>query len=63
VRKLKVHKKVLKEEVISLRSHLNEQEMKASNKAMALKNLEVFFKKQTEGILEDQGFRREGSHS
>ena len=58
MKKLKVHKKVLKEEVISLRSQLNEQELKASNKTMALKNLGEFFKKQTEGIL-DEGFKRD----
>ena len=32
--------------------------MKACNKTMALKNLGEFFKKQTEGILDD-GFKRE----
>lgn len=63
VRKLKVHKKVLKEEVISLRSQLNDQELKASNKAMQLKNLGEFFKKQTDGLLleGDMVQRTEGS--
>lgn len=51
VKKLKIHKKVLKEEVISLRSQLHDFELKASSKTQALKNLGEFFRKQTEGLM------------
>ena len=36
VKKLKVHKKVLKEEVVSLRQKLNEQDIRCHNKTVAL---------------------------
>ena len=51
IRKLKVHKKVLKEEVVSLRQQVNEQEIKTHNKTVALKSFNEFFNKQTEGLL------------
>jgi hypothetical protein len=51
IRKLKVHKKVLKEEVVSLRQQVNEQEIKSHNKTVALKSFNEFFNKQTEGLL------------
>ena len=44
---LKMHKKVLKEEVLRLRNELNESEIRASNKTVALKNLADFFNNQT----------------
>jgi hypothetical protein len=55
VKKLKVHKKVLKEEVVTLRQQLNNEEVRAHNKTVALKNLNDFFKKQTDGLLSDRG--------
>jgi hypothetical protein len=42
-----MHKKVLKEEVLRLRNELNESEIRASNKTVALKNLADFFNNQT----------------
>jgi chromosome segregation ATPase len=44
---LKMHKKVLKDEVLRLRKELNEAEMKAQNKTVALKSLADFFNNQT----------------
>lgn len=44
---LKMHKKVLKEEVLRLRKELNEAEIKAQNKTVALKSLADFFNNQT----------------
>ena len=46
-KKLKIHKKVLKEEVLRLRQQLNDAEMKAHNKTVALKSLADFFNNQT----------------
>ena len=40
---LKMHKKVLKDEVLRLRKEVNEWEMRAQNKSVALKNLADFF--------------------
>jgi uncharacterized protein (DUF3084 family) len=42
-KKLKLHKKVLKEEVIRLRKDLDEVEKKAQGKQAALKSLADFF--------------------
>jgi hypothetical protein len=50
VKKLKIHKKVLKEEVTNLRSQVGNLEIKANNKDVALGNLNEFFKRQTEGL-------------
>ena len=44
---LKMHKKVLKEEVLRLRKDVNEAEIKAQNKTVALKSLADFFNNQT----------------
>ena len=44
---LKMHKKVLKDEVIRLRKEVNEAEIKAQNKTVALKSLADFFNNQT----------------
>jgi hypothetical protein len=44
---LKMHKKVLKDEVLRLRKELNESEIKAQNKTLALKSLADFFNNQT----------------
>lgn len=44
---LKSHKKVLKEEIFRLRKELNEVEIKAHNKTVALKSLADFFNNQT----------------
>ena len=44
---LKMHKKVLKDEVLRLRKEVNEAEIKAQNKAVALKSLADFFNNQT----------------
>ena len=44
---LKGHKKVLKDEIIRLRKELNEVEIKAHNKTVALKSLADFFNNQT----------------
>jgi hypothetical protein len=38
-----LHKKLFKEEVLRLRKQLNEAELKASNKEVALKSLADFF--------------------
>lgn len=46
-KKLKLHKKLLKEEVRKLRAELNEVQMKAQNKQVALKSLADFFNNQT----------------
>ena len=43
----KMHKKVLKDEVLRLRKEVNEWEMRAQNKSVALKNLADFFNNQT----------------
>lgn len=50
IKKLKMHKRVLKDEVVQLRQRLADVEGKLSVKGMALKNLGDFFKKQTEGM-------------
>ena len=42
-----MHKKVLKDEVLRLRKELNESEIKAHNKSVALKSLADFFNNQT----------------
>ena len=42
-----MHKKVLKDEVLRLRKELNESELKAHNKSVALKSLADFFNNQT----------------
>ncbi len=42
-----MHKKVLKDEVLRLRKELNESEIRASNKTVALKSLADFFNNQT----------------
>ncbi len=44
---LKMHKKVLKDEVLRLRKELNESEIRAQNKSVALKSLADFFNNQT----------------
>lgn len=44
---LKLHKKVFKNEVLRLRKELNEAEIKAQNKTVALKSLADFFNNQT----------------
>ena len=44
---IKMHKKVLKDEVIRLRKEVNEAEIKAQNKTVALKSLADFFNNQT----------------
>ena len=44
---LKMHKKVLKDEVLRLRKEVNEAEIKAQNKTVALKSLADFFNNQT----------------
>lgn len=44
---LKMHKKVLKDEVLRLRKELNETEIRAQNKTVALKSLADFFNNQT----------------
>lgn len=46
-KKLKLHKKLLKEEVKKLRNELNETQLKAQNKQVALKSLADFFNNQT----------------
>ena len=46
-KKLKLHKKLFKEEVLRLRKQLNEAELKAQNKEVALKSLSDFFNNQT----------------
>ena len=38
-----MHKKVLKDEVLRLRKELNESEIRAQNKSVALKSLADFF--------------------
>lgn len=54
IKKLKIHKKVLKEEVTNLRQQQNTLEIKSHSKDIAIKNLNDFFKRQTEGLqLED----------
>lgn len=50
VKKLKAHKRVLKDEVVALRGKLGTEEQKSAIKGQALKNLREFFKKQTEGL-------------
>jgi hypothetical protein len=42
-----MHKKVLKDEVLRLRKEVNEWELKAQNKSVALKSLADFFNNQT----------------
>ena len=44
---LKMHKKVLKDDVVRLRKELNESEIRAQNKTVALKSLADFFNNQT----------------
>lgn len=44
---LKGHKKVLKDEILRLRKELNEAEVRAHNKTVALKSLADFFNNQT----------------
>jgi len=43
VKKLKMHKKVLKEEVVGLRERVNEQDIRVHNKTVALRSLNEFF--------------------
>ena len=46
-KKLKMHKKLFKEEVLRLRKQLNDAELKAQNNDVALKSLSDFFNNQT----------------
>ena len=50
IKKLKMHKRVLKEEVVTQRQKMGEVEGKLALKGQALKNLGDFFKKQTQGM-------------
>lgn len=50
IKKLKMHKRVLKEEVVTQRQKMSDLDGKLALKGQALKNLGDFFKKQTQGM-------------